>query len=325
MTQKISKIIRETLDSSAQTLLKFDEKVAPWDEICHQILKTRGKVAFIGIGKSGLIAQKISATFASTGTPAFFIHPSEAMHGDLGMLQSDDIIFAISYSGESRELAEPLHHARLRGIKIISLSAFLGSTLKNLSDFCIKISANDRIFGAPMESSTLCLSIGDALATALISLRNFTEKDFSKLHPGGTLGRRLFVKISSLMQRTNLPIVSLKTPLKTAIVEMTKGRLGTVILTDEEGNLAGIFSDGDLRRAMSNQNFSLMDFCEKYATLTPKFTTDPEMLAFDALKVMENAKIQLLVVCEKNPKNPALPGKISGALHLHSLIAAGIS
>lgn len=285
------------------------------------ILSCRGKLIVTGVGKSGLIGAKIAATFASTGTPSFFLHPTEALHGDLGMIGRDDAVLAISYSGESEELSSILPHIKRFDIPLIGMTRNASSTLGRTSDIVLDINVSKEacpLDAAPTSSTTLTLAMGDALAVCLMRARNFQKEDFASFHPGGALGKRLFVKVADLMRRENLPVVDQNTPLKEAILTLSEGRLGTVMLTDEEGKLSGLLSDGDIRRALMNESFSLDAPAKEYATKHPLSIDDASMLASDALVLIENKKIQLLVVTDNT-------GVIQGALHLHALVEAGIS
>lgn len=285
------------------------------------ILACRGKLVITGVGKSGLIGAKIAATFASTGTPSFFLHPTEALHGDLGMIGKEDAVLAISYSGESPELSAILPHIKRFDIPLIGMARNPASTLGRYSDVLININVTQEACPldiAPTSSTTLTLAMGDALAVCLMKARNFQKEDFASFHPGGALGKRLFVKVSDLMRRDALPVVNENTPLKEAILALSEGRLGTVMLTDEEGKLSGLLSDGDIRRALLGETFSLDERAIVYATKNPLTIDDPSMLASDALVLIESRKIQMLVVTDKE-------GRIQGALHIHKLVEEGIS
>ncbi len=312
----------KTLEIEAQTLRDAVETIG--DEIprCVElILGCRGKLIITGVGKSGLIGAKMAATFASTGTPSFFLHPTEALHGDLGMIDGDDVVIAISYSGESPELSAILPHIKRFNIPLIGMTRNAHSTLGRYSDEVININVAVEACPlniAPTSSTTLTLAMGDALAVCLMEARGFKKEDFASFHPGGALGKKLFVKVSDLMRTDNLPIVDENTPLKEAILRLSEGRLGTVMLTNTEGKLSGLLSDGDIRRALLSENFSLEGCAIKYATKNPQVIRDGSMLASDALVLIENKKIQLLVVTDSEDL-------IQGALHLHTLVEAGIS
>ncbi len=312
----------KTLEIEAQTLREAIKTIG--DEInrvVEIILGCKGKLIITGVGKSGLIGAKIAATFASTGTPSFFLHPTEALHGDLGMIGKDDVVIAISYSGESPELSSILPHIKRFNIPLIGMTRNNLSTLGRYSDEVISINVSLEACPlniAPTSSTTLTLAMGDALAVCLMEARGFKKEDFASFHPGGALGRQLFVKVSDLMRSENLPIVDENTPLKEAILTLSEGRLGTVMLTNGEGKLSGLLSDGDIRRALLSESFSLDTYAKEFATKNPMVITDGSMLASDALVLIEKQKIQLLVVTDKD-------GIIKGALHLHTLVEAGIS
>jgi arabinose-5-phosphate isomerase len=283
------------------------------------ILETTGKLIVIGVGKSGIVGTKIAATLASTGTPSFFIHPTDAMHGDLGMVSAGDTILAISYSGESAELIDILPHIKRRAVKIIGLSADTSSSLGSMSDvhICIKVSREACPLGAaPTSSTTLTMAIGDALAVVLMKRRGFQKEDFALFHPGGSLGRRLFIKVKDIMRTSSLPIVSHETLLKDAIVTMSEGRLGNVLI-ENNGKLEAVLSDGDLRRALMKKDFSIENLAYDYATKNPKTINNQDMLAVDLLRSIEAAKIQLTIVLNSD-------NKIAGVIHLHDLVEAGI-
>lgn len=315
-------IAKNTLEIEAQALIEGSERLGEeMVRTVEMILACKGKLVITGVGKSGLIGAKIAATFASTGTPSFFLHPTEALHGDLGMIGREDAVLAISYSGESPELSSILPHIKRFDIPLIGMTRNIDSTLGRYSDEVININVTHEACPldiAPTSSTTLTLAMGDALAVCLMKARNFQKEDFASFHPGGALGKRLFVKVSDLMRTENLPIVNENTPLKEAILTLSEGRLGTVMLTDSEGKLSGLLSDGDIRRALMSKEFSLEAPAQAFATKNPRVIDDATMLASDALVLIEEKKIQLLVVTDKN-------GTIQGALHLHTLVEAGIS
>ena len=290
------------------------------DGIINLIINSKGKLIVTGVGKSGLVGAKIAATLASTGTSSFFLHPTEAMHGDLGMIGKDDIVLAISYSGESEELIQILPHLKRFNIPLIAMAKNPNSTLAKYSDYFINISVTKEacpLDTAPTSSTTLTMAMGDALAVCLMKKRDFQKEDFASFHPGGSLGKKLFVKVSDLLRKDNLPIVSRETILKDAIITMSEGRLGSVIIVDKEQKVLGFLSDGDLRRALMKDDFSLNCSVESIATLNPRTFDDENLLASDALQIIENYKIQLLIITNKDKK-------LVGLLHIHDLIEAGI-
>ena len=315
-------IAQETLNIEAQTLLESAKNIDDvFDKAVKIILACKGKLVVTGVGKSGLIGAKMAATFASTGTPSFFLHPTEALHGDLGMIGKEDVVIAISYSGESEELSSILPHIKRFDIPLIGMTRSKISTLGSFSDLVIDVVVEKEACPldiAPTSSTTLTLALGDALAVCLMKARNFQKSDFASFHPGGALGKQLFVKVSDLMRKTDLPLINKNAKVKEAIVKISEGRLGTVLVTDEDNRLLALVSDGDIRRALLSENFSLDDDVLKYATKDPRTIDDESILASEALVVIEEMKIQLLVVTDKDKK-------VKGVLHIHTLIEKGIS
>ncbi len=314
-------IAKEVLINEANELIEASNKIDSKniDKIINEIYNTKGRVVVIGVGKSGLVGQKIAATLSSTGTPSFFIHPTEAMHGDLGMIDKNDIILAISYSGKSDELSSLMPHLKRLSHKIITMTKDKNSPISKQGDYFLDISVSKEACPlniAPTSSTTLTLALGDAIAICLMKKRNFKDSDFAAFHPGGSLGKRLFVKIKDLMQKENLPIVSKNVTLKEAIIKMTNGKLGSVLIA-ENNKLIGMLSDGDLRRAMLRDDFNLGAKAIDYATKNPKICDDENTLAFDILHLIEDSKIQLLIITNKNKE-------IKGAIHIHKLVEAGI-
>ncbi|QKJ21422.1 KpsF/GutQ family sugar-phosphate isomerase [Poseidonibacter lekithochrous] len=316
-----NEIIKETLHTEAKALEKAASNLSfDIEKAVDLIMNSKGKLIVTGVGKSGLVGAKIAATLASTGTSSFFLHPTEAMHGDLGMIGKDDIVLGLSYSGESEELVQILPHLKRFNIPLISMARNENSSLAKYSDIFININVEKEgcpLDVAPMSSTTLTMAMGDALAVCLMKKRNFQKEDFASFHPGGSLGKQLFIKVDDLLRKDNLPIVSRETKLKDAIIVMSEGRLGNVIITDENEELVGLLSDGDLRRALMNKDFSMECAVETIATLNPKTLKNKDLLASDAIQVVEDFKIQLLVVTDDN-------NKLVGVLHIHDLIEAGI-
>ncbi|WP_456393529.1 KpsF/GutQ family sugar-phosphate isomerase [Nitratifractor sp.] len=310
----------DTLKIEARTLEQAAKRIdGRFVQAVKIILGLKGKLIVTGIGKSGLVGAKIAATLASTGTPSFFLHPSEALHGDLGMIGSEDGVLAISYSGESEELSNILPHIRRFEVPLLAMTADFGSTLASYADVLLDISVEREacpLGAAPTSSTTLTMALGDALAVALMKRRDFKEEDFASFHPGGSLGRRLYLKLAEIARTERLPIVNAQTPLKEAIVVMSEGKLGNVLVT-EEGRLAAIMSDGDLRRALMKTDFDMERPVIDYATRNPRSLNDLEMLASNALAQMEEAKIQLMPIVNE-------AGEILGVVHLHDLVSAGI-
>ncbi|WP_295145186.1 KpsF/GutQ family sugar-phosphate isomerase [uncultured Campylobacter sp.] len=317
---EIIKVAANVLKMEANELTRNAEILDGEFEKAVEILyQTKGKVVVTGVGKSGHVGAKIAATLASTGTPSFFMHPTEAMHGDLGMIGKDDTLLAISFSGESEELTKILPHVQRFGVPIVAMAKDKFSTLGKFSDAFVKLDVSKEacpLDAAPTSSTTLTLALGDALAVCLMEKRGFKKEDFANFHPGGSLGKRLFLKVKDVMRSENLPIVRWNASLKQAIDTMTHGKLGTVLIVDKDGVLDAILSDGDLRRALMREDFDLNDAAIKYATLKPKELNDKEMLAIDALALIERYKIQLLAVVEN--------GVPVGVLHIHDLANLGL-
>ena len=314
------KIAANVLKTEANELTRNAEILdGEFEKAVEVLYKTKGKVVVAGVGKSGHVGAKIAATLASTGTPSFFMHPTEAMHGDLGMIGKDDTLLAISFSGESEELTKILPHVQRFGVPIVAMARDKFSTLGKFSNAFVKLDVSKEacpLDAAPTSSTTLTLALGDALAVCLMEKRGFKKEDFANFHPGGSLGKRLFLKVKDVMRSENLPIVRWNASLKQAIDTMTHGKLGTVLIVDKDGVLDAILSDGDLRRALMREDFDLNDAAIKYATLKPKELNDKEMLAIDALALIERYKIQLLAVVEN--------GVPVGVLHIHDLANLGL-
>ncbi|CAI8238550.1 MAG: Arabinose 5-phosphate isomerase KdsD [Arcobacter lacus] len=314
-------IVSDVLLLESEELRKASQSISfDIDKAVELISNATGKLIITGVGKSGLVGSKIAATLASTGTSSFFLHPTEAMHGDLGMISKGDIVLGISYSGESEELIQILPHLKRFNIPLIAMARNPKSTLASYSDIFIDISVEKEacpLDAAPTSSTTLTMAMGDALAVCLMKKKDFKKEDFASFHPGGSLGKKLFVKVDDLLKKENLPIVSRETILKDAIITMSEGRLGNVIILDDDKKIIGLLSDGDLRRALMTDKFDINCKVEEVATLNPKTINNKNLLASDALKVIEDFKIQLLIVSDDE-------NKLVGLLHIHDLIQAGI-
>jgi len=283
------------------------------------ILNTKGRVVVTGVGKSGIIGRKISATLSSTGTPSFFLHPVEALHGDLGMVTPEDILLAISYSGNTLEVCELASILKKRNIKIISFTGNLESQLAKLSNVVVntKIPKEACSFNlAPTTSTTATLALGDALAICLFELKGLGSEDFRKNHPGGSLGERLKVKVKEIMlTNEKIPVVSEKTLLEDAIVEIDRKRLGCVLVTNSLGTLTGIITDGDLRRIFLKYKTYSNLRVEEVMTKNPK-VIEENRLASEALELMEKYLITVLPVINYDQK-------LVGILHLHDILGKG--
>ena len=291
-----------------------------FEQACQLMFACKGRVIVIGMGKSGHIGGKIAATLASTGTPAFFVHPGEASHGDLGMITSDDVVLTISNSGETAEVLAIVPVIRRIGAKLIGMSGNTHSTLAQLSDvhICIQVSQEACPLGlAPTSSTTATLVMGDALAVALLSAKGFTADDFALSHPGGSLGKRLLLRLSDIMHGgENLPQISNTSLIKDALVEMSAKGLGMTTIVDEQGILVGLFTDGDLRRVLANKADIHQDIITSVMTVNPSVAT-ADMLAAEALKIMEDKHINGLIIVDEN-KRPV------GAMNMQDLLRSGV-
>jgi arabinose-5-phosphate isomerase len=289
-------------------------------QACRIIAACKGRVVVTGMGKSGHIAGKIAATLASTGTPAFFVHPGEASHGDLGMITQQDVLLALSNSGETDEILTLLPIIKRLAVPMIAMTGRVGSTLAKFSSAHLSNAVEKEACSlglAPTASTTAALVMGDALAVTMMTLRGFTRDDFAMSHPGGNLGRRLLVVVSDIMHTgEQLPIVAQGASIMDALVEMTAKKLGMTAVVDQQGQLAGIFTDGDVRRLLEKA----IDI--KQAALVEVMTIDcqvirQDILAAEAMQIMEQKKINALIVVDENKQ-------VAGALNMHDLIHAGI-
>ena len=287
---------------------------------CETILSCHGRVVVIGMGKSGHIGNKIAATLASTGTPAFFVHPGEASHGDLGMITKGDVVIAISNSGNTSEIVTLIPLIVRLGIPLISMTGDDQSQLAKAACANLDVSVSSEACPlnlAPTTSTTVTLVMGDALAIALLEARGFTAKDFAFSHPGGALGRKLLLRVRDIMHKGDeMPSVMADQPLQTALIEMTQKGFGMTTIMSREGKLIGIFTDGDLRRIFDLSIDIAITPISDVMSVSPK-TIHQDMLAAEALTIMENSTITALVVEDDN-HNPA------GVVHLHDILRAGV-
>ena len=297
---------------------------------CHAILACKGRVIISGMGKSGHISNKIAATLASTGTPAFFVHPGEALHGDLGMITSEDIVIAISNSGSTEEVLTLTSIVKRWGTKIIGMSGNSNSPLAEISDFHLDISVEKEACPlglAPTSSTTVTLVLGDALAVALLEARGFTPEDFARSHPGGRLGKRLLVHIKDIMHSgDDIPMCLPETPLNEAILQMTGKKLGATLIVNADNTLVGIFTDGDLRRCFKEGiNFNHVTIGE--VAHIDCFTTQAEELAINVVNLMQEKEITVIPVVktvEEVDNQSFSTKKVIGIVHMHDLLKAGI-
>ena len=286
----------------------------------------QGKVVVTGVGKSGIICRKIAATLASTGTPALFLHPTEGLHGDLGVLAKQDLVIAISYSGTTEELTKIIPAVKRQGLPLLALTGNMDSELAQSSDLTLDISVNCEACPlglAPTTSTTVTVALGDALAAALLALKGFSADDFALRHPGGALGRRLLLRVADVMHEgAQIPLVTASVSVQDALFEMTGKGLGVTGICDKMGGLIGVLTDGDLRRLLADYQNPLALPVVEVMTENPKSISSFE-LAASALKIMEDAKITSLFVID-NLVSGDYASQPAGIIHLHDLLRAGV-
>ena len=312
---------RQALRIEAQAVAALVDRLGgEFEAACRILLECRGRVVVSGMGKSGHIGGKIAATLASTGTPSFFLHPAEASHGDLGMLAKGDAVLAISYSGETAELLTILPLIKRMGTPLIAMTGNVASTLAREADVHLDISVPAEACPlnlAPTASTTATLAMGDALAVALLGHRGFTQDDFARSHPGGSLGRRLLLRVQDIMRRgSDLPMVRPDTPLSQGLLEMSRKGLGMTAIVDADRHVVGIFTDGDLRRALDGE-IDIHRSTMADVMRTGCRSIGPQELAAEAVLMMERHAISGLLVLDEQ-------GKLIGALNVHDLLRAGV-
>ncbi len=325
-TQRYARVFdasaRRVIAVEARAVAGLDARIdAGFLKACGLLLACRGRVVVSGMGKSGHIARKIAATFASTGTPAFFVHPGEASHGDLGMITDGDVVLAMSNSGETDELLAILPLLKRQGNALIAMSGKPESSLARLADAHIDVGVSEEACPlglAPTSSTTAALVMGDALAVALLEARGFTAEDFARSHPAGALGRRLLLHIADIMHRdAAIPCVHADASVSAALMEMTRTGLGILAVVDDSQHLLGVFTDGDLRRAVDDSQVDLRNTpVTRLMTREPK-TIAPDQLAVEAARLMEEFKINALIVVDAG-------GRVVGALNIHDLLRARV-
>ncbi|AUI87046.1 D-arabinose 5-phosphate isomerase [Vibrio azureus] len=311
---------KQVLDIETQALKQLGQYFdAQFEQACQLILSHRNKVVVMGMGKSGIIGNKIAATLASTGTPAFFVHPGEAAHGDLGMIGRDDIVIAISNSGESYEILSLFPVLKRMNIKVISMTGKPESSMAKLSDIHLQVSVPKEACPlglAPTSSTTATLVMGDALAVALLQARGFSTEDFALSHPGGALGRKLLLKLADIMHSGEaLPKVAPNALIRDALLEISEKGLGMTAIVDEHDAMLGIFTDGDLRRTLDKRIDIHNTAISEVMTQNPT-TAHPDMLAVEGVNLMQEKNINALILCDQN--------KFVGALNMHDLLKAGV-
>lgn len=320
--QTIVKRAAEVLRMEAEGLMFIIERLDDnFVQAVELIANCQGKVVVAGVGKSGLICAKIAATLSSTGTPSFFLHAGDALHGDLGMVMANDVVLAVSNSGETDELLKLLPHFKHHGVKLIAMTGNPESTLAKAGEIVLNVQIKEEACPlglAPTTSTTVAMAMGDALAVVLLERKGFNATDFAIRHPGGMLGRKLLLRVEDLMVRgERLPLVSETTLVKEALFEITSKRLGVAGVTDENGQLVGILTDGDLRRGLEKKGQILTLAAKELMTANPK-TIPADTLATEAVAVMERFSITSLFVLEHGTKRPV------GVVHLHDLVKAGL-
>lgn len=321
MNRNIISIAKNAILTEAEAVKQLTSRIdQTFMSACDLLLECKGRVIVTGMGKSGHIARKIAATLASTGTPSYFVHPAEASHGDLGMITCEDAIIALSNSGESEEINAILPVIKRIGAGLISLTGNSNSTLAKAADYNIDVSVETEACPlnlAPTSSTTAALAMGDAIAVALLNAKGFTKEDFALSHPGGKLGRSLLLKIKDIMHKgDDIPKVYFGASLDESLIEMTEKGLGITAVIDTEDNIKGIFTDGDLRR-LFKKGIDIRDITID-KVMTPNCqTANTEMLAAEAVKIMESKKINALLITDET-------GKLAGALNMHDLLAAKV-
>lgn len=308
---------KEVLKIEAYSLLSLAERLGPeFEKAVDAILRSRGRVILTGMGKSGLVAKKVAATLSSTGTPSLFLHPAEALHGDLGMVTPDDIVLAISHSGRTAELNTILPMLKSIGVSVIAFTGDLTSPLATGCDILIDVGVEREACPmgmAPTTSTTAALAMGDALAVALINRRRFSPEDFKRFHPGGSLGERLSVKVQEVMLvGQKIPLVTLGSLVREAVREINAKNIGATLVVDEGRRLIGIITDGDLRRALCQAEQIHGIRVEEMMSPSPK-TIDKEQSAAEALRIMEVNAITHLAVVDSD-------SRVTGLVHLHDLL-----
>jgi len=316
-------VARRVLRIEAQAISDLADRIdGDFTRAVEVLLSCKGRVVITGMGKSGLICQKIASTMASTGTPAFFLHPAEGIHGDLGMLMKGDVVIAVSNSGETDEIIRILPVIKRMGLPLVAMSGNPCSALRRAGDIFLDISIREEACPlglAPTASTTATLAMGDALAVALLVRRGFKEEDFALFHPGGSLGRKLLLKVEELMHcGSEMPMCHESTPLKEALFEITSKKLGITGVFNDAGQLVGVFSDGDLRRSMA-QGFEVLDRPINEAMARHPKRILASALAAKAVQIMESHTITSLFVFDSEESRVPV-----GIIHLHDLLKAGV-
>ena len=313
-------VAKKVLEIESKALVKqIDQIDQAFVDACELCLECDGKLIVMGLGKSGHIADKIAATLSSTGTPSYFIHPSEAIHGDIGMIDEKDIVLIFSYSGETEEIISLIPYLKKKEIKIISFTGNIKSKLSSESDIHIHVPVDEEACPmnlAPTASTTTALAVGDAFAVALLERKGFTKEDFAKSHPGGSLGKQLLLSIKDIMHTgEEVPVVYSRDTLSKGLIEMSQKALGMTAIVDEKDQLVGIFTDGDLRRTLES-NIDIKTTKMRQVMTKNPFVLPADTLAYNALNLIQEKKITSIIVTNEN--------KVIGALNIHDLFRSGL-
>ncbi|MAJ30855.1 MAG: D-arabinose 5-phosphate isomerase [Gammaproteobacteria bacterium] len=313
-------VAKKVLEIESKALVKqIDQIDQAFVDACELCLECDGKLIVMGLGKSGHIADKIAATLSSTGTPSYFIHPSEAIHGDIGMIDEKDIVLIFSYSGETEEIISLIPYLKKKEIKIISFTGNIKSKLSSESDIHIHVPVDEEACPmnlAPTASTTTALAVGDAFAVALLERKGFTKEDFAKSHPGGSLGKQLLLSIKDIMHTGDeVPVVYSRDTLSKGLIEMSQKALGMTAIVDEKDQLVGIFTDGDLRRTLES-NIDIKTTKMRQVMTKNPFVLPADTLAYNALNLIQEKKITSIIVTNEN--------KVIGALNIHDLFRSGL-
>ena len=322
MAKPLLEIAKAVIQTEANSILMLKDRIdQTLNDACQLMLSCEGKVILIGMGKSGHIAKKIAATLASTGTPSFYVHPGEAGHGDLGVVNDKDVVFIISYSGESDEIVTLLPSIKRLNVAVISMTGNSSSTIAEESDVHLDVSVDQEACPhnlTPTSSTTVALVMGDAIAITLLNARGFTPEDFAKSHPSGALGRRLLTLVSNIMKLgDDIPIVSKETSIIDSLLVMSQKSLGMVLITDKNNILLGIFTDGDLRRALE-KNINFQDLLIEDVMTQNCKSIQPNKPALIALQMMEEYSLNSLPVLDGN-------NQVIGAINMHTLMQAKVA
>jgi len=320
--QKVISLAKAVIDTEAQATLRLIERIDEgFTRAVETMLRCEGRIVVLGMGKSGHIGHKLAATLASTGTPAFFVHPGEASHGDLGMITAKDVVVALSNSGETDEILTILPLIKRLHVPLIAMTGNPRSRLAEAADYHLDVSVDKEACPlglAPTSSTTATLVMGDALAIALLESRGFTEADFARSHPGGRLGKRLLLHVGDIMHREqDIPQVPLHASLSEALAEISRKGMGMTVVVNPDAGVAGIFTDGDLRRLLDHGEVDISKLGVKNVMVANCKTITADLLAAEALQIMESKRVNAFPVVDAD-------NRLIGALSMHDLLRAGV-